>query len=170
MDLQEPFPSTDAIIDKIADEVSRLKTGTVEPGVEIARGLSATIDTTIKSSVLSACDLSIISKGIMIGAFRSSHHVLQESHKTIRLLVDEILQSVFKYHADKKQVVGGILAAVVIIAKEKDLNVQEALIVTVEDLSLSADKIDPQFGQEIRRNIPREYNGMKLTPQSARGQ
>lgn len=160
--IKESCLTADAVIYKIADETHHIQTVTVEPGVEIARGLSIVIDTTIQVAVHSGCDLSVISKGILIGAFRASRSVLLESHKTIRLLVNEILQSVFKYNGSIKQVIEGLLAAVVIIAKEQGLNVQEALKITAEDMLSAADKINPQFGQNTRINIPKEYEGIKL--------
>ncbi len=49
--IKESCPTSDAVIYKIADEVSHIKTVTVEPGVEIAQGLAMIIDSTIRADV-----------------------------------------------------------------------------------------------------------------------
>ncbi len=156
--------TVDAVIYKIADEVQHIKTVTVEPGAEIARGLLTVIDGTIKDSVSSGCDLSVVTKGILIGAFSSSHSIQLEAHKTIRLLVQEILQPIFKYNGDSRQAVDGLLAAMVIIAKRRKFNIQEALIIIVDDILFSAEKIDPKFAEKVKICIPKEYNGFKVMP------
>lgn len=162
--IKESCPTADAVIYKIADEVHQIHTMSVEPGVEIAKDLSILIDTTIKGAVNLGGDLSVIIKGILVGAFRSNRSIRQEAHKTMGLLVEETLQSIYKYKGNVSQVIEGFLAGAVIVAKEQNLNVREALIVTVESMILSAKKIGPQFAEGLLTNIPKEYNGLKVTP------
>ena len=50
--------------------VHAIQTHTIEPGTELAEGLSKIIDKTIKDGVGLSCDLSIIVKGILLGAFQ----------------------------------------------------------------------------------------------------
>jgi len=131
--IKESCSTSDAIVLKIVDEVNRIKTVGVEPGVEIAQGLSMIINTTIKSSVRLGCDLSVIAQGIMIGAFRS-RLIQLEAHKTIRLLVREIIGAVSNCKGDLKKTVDGLLAGITVIAREHKLNEQEALVVAKEDI------------------------------------
>ena len=161
-DIKEPQETVDAVIYKITDVIHHMHTVTVEPGVEIARSLSIYIDTLINGSVRLGFDLSVIVIGILVGTFRSNRSIRQEAHKTIRLLVNEVLQSVFKYNGDAKKAVDGLLSAIVIIAKEQKLNTREALIVTVEDILSSAKKIDSEFAERIRISIPKEYDGLRI--------
>jgi hypothetical protein len=146
---------TDARLYKIANEVHHILTYTVEPGVEIVEGLSKIIDKTIKESVAIGCDLSVIVKGILLGTFRSSPFIPQEAHKTIRILITEILKSVFKYKGDVKQLIEGVLAAIVIISKEFKLNEQEALIIIREDMVASASTLDAKFADDIKEGLPK---------------
>jgi len=131
--IKESCLTSDEIIHKVADEIYHIKTVTVEPGVEIAQGLSIIIDTAVKDSVRLGCDLSVIAQGILVGAFRS-RSIQLEAHKTIRLLVQEIVRVVLKYKGDIKSTTEGLLAGITAIAKEHKLNTQEALIVAKEDI------------------------------------
>lgn len=158
--IKESCPTADAIIYKIADELGHIKTVTVEPGVEIAQGLSMIIDTTIRSSVCLGCDLSIITQGILVGSFRS-RSILLEAHKTIHLLIQEIIQAVFYYKGDIKKTVDGLLTGIVAIAKEHKLNEQEALIIATENILIYSKTTNSQFAQDIKAAIPKEYGGLK---------
>ncbi len=80
-----------------------------EPGVDTTEGLSKIIDKIIKDSVGLGCDLSVIVKGILLGAFRSRPFIAHEAHKTIHILVKEILQPIFKYKGDIKQGIEGVI-------------------------------------------------------------
>jgi hypothetical protein len=132
--IKETCTSEDEIIYKIADEVEHINTVTVEPGVEIARNLSVIIDTSIKDSIRIGCNLSVIAQGILIGAFRS-RSVQLEAHKTIRLLIQEIVGAVLNHKGDIKKAVVGLLDGIVVIAKEHKLNVDEAVIIVNESLA-----------------------------------
>jgi len=132
--IKETCTSDDEIIYKIADQVEQINTVTVEPGVEIARNLSVIIDASIKDSIRLGCNLSVISQGILIGAFRS-RSMQQEAHKTIRLLIQEIVRPVLNYKGDTKKAVDGLLDGIVVIAKEHQLNVDEAVIIVNESLT-----------------------------------
>jgi hypothetical protein len=132
--IKETCASDDEITYKIADAVEHINTMSVEPGVEIAKSLSLIIDTSIKDAVRLGCNLSIIAQGILIGAFRSRSMQL-EAHKTIHLLVQEIISAVFKHKGDLKKAVDGLLDGIVIIAKEHQLNVDEAVIIVNESLA-----------------------------------
>jgi len=132
--IKETCTSQDEIVYQIADEVEHMQTVSVEPGVEKARNLSMIIDASIKDSVRLGCNLSIIAQGILIGAFRS-RSMQEEAHKTIRLLVKEIIRAVLNRKGDTKKAVDGLLDGIVIIAKEHKLNVDEAVIIVNESLS-----------------------------------
>ena len=75
----------------------------------------------------------------------------QEAHKTIRILIDETLRSTFKYSGNVPQAVEGILAAIVIIAREFKLNVMEALVIAREEIVASAQKSNPEYIDEIKK-------------------
>jgi hypothetical protein len=137
--IKETCTSDDEVIYKIADQVEKINTVTVEPGVEIAKSLSTIIDASIKDSVRVGCNLSIIAQGVLIGAFRSRSMQL-EAHKTIRLLIQEIVGAVLKYKGDIKKAVDGLLDGIVIIAKEHQLNVDEAVIIVNESLTEMLDQ------------------------------
>jgi len=132
--IKEICTAEDEVIFQIADEVEHFNTAAVEPGVEIARSLSMIIDASIKDSIRVGCNLSIISQGILIGAFRS-RSMQEEAHKTIRLLIQEIVRAVLKYKGDIKKAVDGLLDGIVIISKEHKLNVDEAVIIVNESLT-----------------------------------
>jgi hypothetical protein len=132
--IKETCTSEDEIINKIADKVVHISTVTVEPGVEITRNLSVIIDASIKDSIRLGCNLSVIAQGILIGAFRSRSMQL-EAHKTIRLLIQEIVGSVLNHDGDIKKAVVGLLDGIVVIAKEHNLNVDEAVIIVNESLT-----------------------------------
>lgn len=152
--IKESCYRTDARIYNIANEVHHIPTFSVQPGVEIADGLAKVIDKTVKDSVGIGCDMSVIVKGILLGAFRASPFIREEAHKTIRILIDEILQSIKKHNGDIKQAVEGILTAIVIIAREFKLNMQEALIITKEDILSSAQSKSPAFAEEVKAALP----------------
>jgi len=132
--IKETCASEDEVIYKIADEVEHIHTVSVEPGVEIARNLSMIIDASIKDSIRLGCNLSAIAQGMLIGAFRSRSMQL-EAHKTIRLLVQEIVGSVLNHKGDIKRAVDGLLDGIVVISKEHKLNVDEAVIIINESLT-----------------------------------
>jgi len=152
--IKESCYKTDARIYNIANEVRQIATFSVEPGVEIADGLAKIVDKTVKDAVGVGCDMSVIVKGILLGAFRASPFIREEAHKTIRILIDEILQSIKKHNGDVKQAVEGILTAIVIIAREFKLNMQEALIITKEDILSSAQSKGPEFADEVKAALP----------------
>jgi len=150
--IKESCHTTDVILYRIANEVHHIDTYSVEPGVEIAQGLTRIIEGTIKDSVALGCDLSRVVKGILVGAFRSSQSMRLEAHKTIRLLVHEVLKPTFKYHGSPKQMIEGIMSGIMIISKEYGLNVEEAMVVAKENILSSAKSIDPQFEEEIKKH------------------
>ena len=151
--IKESCYRIDARIYNIANDVHRIVTFSVEPGVEIVQDLTKIIDRTINDSIVIGCDLSVIVKGLMLGIFRASPFVRAEAHKTIRLLVVEILQPVLKYKGDLNEAIGGILTAIVIIAFEFKLNTQEALSVAKEDILLHAREQSPQSADLITEII-----------------
>jgi hypothetical protein len=151
--IKESCYRTDLRIYNIANEVHGIRTTSVQPGVEIAEGLSKIIDKSIKNSVDIGCDLSVIIKGILLGAFRASPFIREEAHKTIHILIVEILHSVFKYKGDTKRAIEGILTAIVIIAREFKLNVQEALTVAKEDITSSTKETSPEFTESIKEAL-----------------
>jgi len=137
--IKETCTSGDEIIYKIADQVGSISTMSIEPGVEIAQNLSAIIDTSIKDSIRLGCNLSIIAQGVLIGAFRS-RSMQQEAHKTIRLLIQEIVGAVLKYKGDTKKAVDGLLDGIVVVSREHKLNVDEAVIIVNESLTEMLDQ------------------------------
>jgi hypothetical protein len=141
---------TEARLYNIANGVNEIPTFSVEPGVEIVLDLSKIIDKTIEDSIKVDCDLSVISQGILLGAFRSSPFVRAESQKTIRILVDRILHPVFKYKGDLKMVIEGLLSAILVIAMEFKLNPHESVNWVKEDILISAKGIDSKFSNDIK--------------------
>jgi hypothetical protein len=152
--IKESCYKTEARIYNIANEVHHILTYSVQPGVEIADGLTKIIDQTIKESIGLGCDLSVIVKGILLGAFRASPFMREEAHKTIGILIKEILSPVFKYKGDVKKTVEGILTAIVIIAREFKLNIQEALVIAKEDIQSAAQSKSPEFADEVKAVLP----------------
>lgn len=159
--IKESCLTEDLVVYKIADQILHIKTVGVEPGVEITRGLSLVIDTVIKSAVYSGCDLSVIIRGILIGSFRARSVVL-EAHKTIRLLIQEIIQAVFNHKVDVKEALEGILTGIVAIAKEHELNIEEALAISVEEILLFSKTKDTKFAETIKATIPQRYGEYNL--------
>jgi len=158
--IKESCYRTDARFYNIANEVHNIVTFSLEPGVEIAEGLSKIIDKTIRESVALGCDLSIIVKGILIGTFRSTPSIAQEAHKTIRILITEILQSVFKYKGNLKETIDGILSAIIVAAHESKLNTQEAVVIVREDILSSAKEISPEFGDNVKEALHASNNSL----------
>ena len=156
--IKESCYTTDARLYNIANEVNNIETFSVEPGVEIAKGLTSIIDKTIKGAIELDCDLSVIVKGILLGAFRASPFMREEAHKTIRLLIKEILQSVSKYNGNVKQTSEGIFTGIVVIAREFKLNAQEVLIIAKEDTLSCAQGINPKFADDIKAVLPNLNN------------
>lgn len=113
----------------------------VEPGVEIAKGLTPTIDATIKHAVNSRYDVSDISRAIFIGAFRCDRSLVLEAHKTIRLLTQQIIHSIFNYRGDMQKAVQGILGGVSAIALEHRLNIHTATMISKEDIMYALNKV-----------------------------
>jgi hypothetical protein len=144
----------DARLYNIANEVQNILTYSLESGVENTEGLLKIIDKTVKESVGVGCDLSVIAKGILVGTFRSCPSVFPEAQKTIHLLINELLQSVFTYKGDVKQTIEGLLTGIVIISNEYKFNVQEALMVAREEILSSAKALDPKFADDIKEVFP----------------
>lgn len=132
--IKESCTTEDEVVYKIADQVEHINTETVEPGLEIVMNLSTIIDKSIKDAIRLGCDLSIISQGILIGAFRS-RSIQLEAHKTIRMLVQEIVGAAFNHKGNLKRAVDGLLDGIVIVSKEHQLNVDTAVIVVNESLT-----------------------------------
>jgi len=152
--IKESCYRTDARLYNIANQVHLIHTFSVEPGVELVEGLTKIIDKTIKESLALDCDLSVIVKGILLGAFRANPSIPQEAHKSIRLLVHEIIQPIFKYKGDIHQMIEGIWAAIIIIADEFKLNKIEALNIVREDILSSANALNSKFADDIKEALP----------------
>jgi len=148
--IKQSCTAFDARYYNIANQVHHIATFSPEPGVEMAKGLSKIIDQTIKDAVSLGCDLSVIGKGIMLGAFRSSPSIRQEAHKTVRLLIFEILESVLKYKGDVKEIIEGIMSAIIIMANEFKLNPAEAMVIAREDILSSTKSLDNKMVDEIK--------------------
>jgi len=148
--IKESCNRTEVRVYNIANEVPNIVTFSLESGIEMEQDLAKIIDKTIKSSIDVGCDLSVIAKGILLGSFRSRPFVRHEAPTTIRMLMDEIFRHSLRYKGDTKQVVEGILAAVVIIANEYKLNAKEAVVVARQDMVSSAKEIDSKFADEIQ--------------------
>ncbi len=132
--IKESCTTEDEVVFKIANQVEQINTESVEPGLEIVMNLSTIIDTSVKDAVRLGCNLSFISQGIVIGAFRSGPIQL-EADKTIRLLVQEIVGAVFNHNGNIKRAVDGLLDGIAIVSKEHNLNVDEAVIIVNECLA-----------------------------------
>lgn len=148
--IKESCYKTETRLYNIANEVPNIQTFSVEPGVEIVLDLVRIIDKTIEDSVAVGCDLSVITKGLLLGAFRASPFVRAESHKTIRLLIDKILQSTYKHKGDVEQVIVGIIAAIMTVSVEFKFYTREALVSAREDILICAQSIDPKFNADIK--------------------
>jgi len=148
--IKESCYYTEVRLYNIAHGVHHIPTFSLVPGQELAQDLIKIIDVTIKDSVGVGCDLSIIVKGILLGAFRAFPFIRQEAQMTIRLLANEILKPVFKYKGDTKEAIEGLLSGTITITKEFKLNVLETIVVAREDILSSAQAISPQFADEIK--------------------
>ena len=93
--IKESCYVTDARLFNIANQVHDIQTSNVEPGVDNALGLSKIIDKTIKESLALDCDLSVIVKGILLGAFRAGPSMPSEARNTICILIAQIFQAIF---------------------------------------------------------------------------
>jgi len=147
--IKESCYRLDARLYNIANEVHQIETYSIKPGIDVGYGLSKIFDQTVKDSIGVGCDLSVIVKGLLLGAFRASPFVRQEAHKTICVLSDQILKVTFKYKGDVKPTIEGILSAVIILAKEFKLNSFEASIMAKENILSSAKAIDLKLANEI---------------------
>ena len=152
--IKESCYKPDARIYNIANEVNHIETYTLEAGVEFPEGLSKIIEKTIKSSVEVDCDMAVVVKGLMIGAFRASPAGAQESKVLIETLIKELLTCVCKFKGDARKTVEGILAAMIIVAHEFKLNTQETMLLTREQLLTSSQRLDPDFCEQVKSVLP----------------
>ena len=146
---------TDARIYNIANDVPLITTFCVEKGVEAAEGLTKIIDKTIKESVILDCDLSVIVKGILIGTFRSTPFERDEAFLIIQVPIKEILQAVYKYKGNVKQVTEGIMAAIVVLSREFKLDVIKMLSSAKEDTLTFANTLNSEFADAIKEALPK---------------
>lgn len=151
--IKESCYYSDVRLYNIANEVHNIETFSFADEGELALDLSKIIDKTIKDSVGLGCDLSIIAKGIFLGAFRASPFIHQEAPMTIRLLINEILKPVFKYKGDAAETIKGVLSAIIIVAKEFNFNAQEALNGAREDILSTAKTLSPAFADDIKKAL-----------------
>ena len=142
----------------IARDVLTIPTFSSESGIEVADGFLKIISRTIKDSVALGCDEDVIVKGIMLGAFRAAL-ARQESQKTIRYMITEIIKVSINSKADIKKVIEGILASIVVISREFKQNAEELLILAKEDIVTSAGAIGYKFTDEMK-DVLSNSNGM----------
>lgn len=129
-----------------------------EPGVEIAQGLFSLIEILIKDAK-DPSDIGDISQAIVIGAFRSDRSIALEAHKTLRVLIHQIIHSAYIHGADINKTIQGILTGVIRSAKEHKLNIQEAFIVAREDISYALNKTGITCYEEaVHKILINEYN------------
>ena len=165
--IKESCYSTDLRLYNVANEVYQIVTssygladdmvdsytiGSSNPGV--VNDLLKIINQTIQNSIAVDCDLSVVVKGLFLGAFRARIFVKEGAHKDTRIMIRETLQTVFKYKGDKVQMVEGLLAAFYVIAKEFKLDTHDFLNLIKEDILSCAASIDPKFGEDIKGIIP----------------
>ena len=152
--IKESCYKSDARLYKIANEVQNIGTFSYTPGVDVLDGLIKIVDKTIKEAQGIGCDLSVIIKGILIGSFRSVPFSAASAYDTLRILIKEVIQPVYKHKVDVKQAVEGLLAGIIIIANEHGLNIKEALTFAQEDILISANAIDAKFADDIKGAFP----------------
>jgi len=165
--IKESCYTTDLRLYNIANEVFQIPTssygladdmvdsytiGSSNPG--IVNDLLKIISQTVQNAIAVDCDLSVIIKGLFLGAFRARVFVKEGAHKDTRIMIRETLQTVFKYKGDEKQMVEGLLAAFYTIAKEFKLETHEFLILIQEDILSIAESINPKFAEDIKGIFP----------------
>ncbi len=144
---------TQQIMDKFMEKVRQTPTRGSEPGVEITRNLSCIIERTIHESIYSDCDISLVAQDVMVNAFRCDHSILEEAHKTIHLLIKEILQPVFGYKGNIHRTIDGLLNGIKIIAQEQGLNREVAVGIAKEDILFWVEKIAPGYVHQIQERL-----------------
>jgi len=77
--VQESCETTTSTIFKVLDALRNIKPESIAPGVELVDSLKIIIKVTIENAVKHGCDVGVVIKGIIIGAFRSSDFQRQEA-------------------------------------------------------------------------------------------
>jgi hypothetical protein len=140
----------EALSKKVVEFVHHLKPMPArEPGLCLVTSLEDIIKQIIIEAVNQKCDLIPIIKGIIIGTFRANRNVRDEAHKTIDRLVEFLILDAIDQKVQLEQAVEGLLKGFEEAAKEKDLNVGEALKEVEQDALIAVEKNYPQLKAQI---------------------
>ena len=151
--------TADSTIAKVLEAVRYVKLETTEPGVELVDSLKPIISVSMENAVKHGCDISIIVKGILTGAFRSSDSVRQEAHKTIDHLVQLIVKDAINAGADSALLTEAIITGILKIAQEEKLNVDEALSEAGTSAVLATYGLKPEVEHSVRESLSKNYSG-----------
>jgi cation transport ATPase len=120
------------------------------------------IKVSIENAVEHGCDVGVVIKGIILGAFRSSDTVRQEAHKTIDHLVQLILKDSVNAGADPEVAVQAIIKGVIEIAREERLNEEEALSEAGTSVVLAAYTLGSDVESKVREVLSNDFAGHKV--------
>jgi len=151
--IKESCYTSEVRLYNIAHAVNDIKTFGFVYGAESVQDFSKIVDQTINASVGVGCDLSVVVKGIFLGAFRASPFDRSQTDKTFRLLIGTILEPIFRYNGDILQTIGGILSASLMISKEYKLNSVEFQEIAKKEIIFSAQALNAKFAEDIKGSL-----------------
>jgi hypothetical protein len=160
--VQESCETTTSTIFKVLDAVRNIKYETTEPGVELVDSLKTIIKVSIENAVEHGCDIGVVIKGIIVGAFRSSDSVRQEAHKTIDHLVQLILKDSIQAGADPKASTEAIIKGILEIVREEKLNVGEALSEAGTSAVLATYTLNSRVESLVREALSKDFSSHKV--------
>jgi len=158
--IKESCIRTEVRIYNIANDVQNTMTMrsmdnySLATGSDTTQDLAKIIDRTVKDSVGVGCDLSVIVKGLMLGAFRAWPFIREDALKIIKVVIKDIVQTIFNHKGNIKEMIEGLLTAVVMIAMEFKLNVQETLTFAKGYILIAAKEVDLKYSEEITQALP----------------
>jgi hypothetical protein len=151
------------LISEIDESTIPELSGPRELGVEIVQSLSEIIKSLIQGSVKHHDDIRLVSKGLMIGAFKSNKGVENEAHRTIALLVKLILSQVFFLRSDVVGAAKGIVEGIICVEQKGSLNLKIAASIAATDAVLIMEEIDAESAILLREEFKKPFKGMNLT-------
>jgi len=125
-------------------------------GDAVRDALPKIFDKSIKESIDLGCDLSIIVKGLMLGAFRGSPFVRDDANKKLQTLIELNLRNVLLHKGEIKDAVQGILAATLIISNQFKLDAHQGLTKAKEVIIAFVQKEDPKILDKIKESLAQD--------------
>ena len=157
--MQETCDTLDSVVEKVMGALDEAPSGAIEPGVAFVDSLDKIIRILLQGAVEHHCDIQVVVRGILVGAFRASDTVRQEAHKTLEHLVRLILTAAAALGADIKQVARALMEGVVQIAREEKLNAETALSEAGTSAVLTAASISAGVEREVRETLRKDVDG-----------